>query len=63
MEKAYDAVKDVTKKKELWRLGVVVDDLWITYKGGSEEHIELLLRDVKVIFCRTSDFSTNRKWI
>ncbi|WJX75061.1 hypothetical protein P8452_58633 [Trifolium repens] len=47
MEKAYDAVKDVTKKKELWRLGVVVDDLWITYKGGSEEHIELLLRDVK----------------
>ncbi|WJX57046.1 DNA helicase [Trifolium repens] len=47
MEKAYDAVKDVTKKKELLRLGVVVDDIWITYKGGSEKHIELLLRDVK----------------
>ncbi|WJX16898.1 DNA helicase [Trifolium repens] len=47
MDKPYDAVKDVTKKKELWRVGVVVDDIWITYKGGSEEHIELLLRDVK----------------
>ncbi|PNX58324.1 hypothetical protein L195_g057163, partial [Trifolium pratense] len=28
IEYDYDSVKDVTKKKEIWRLGVILDDMW-----------------------------------
>ncbi|WJX64181.1 hypothetical protein P8452_48995 [Trifolium repens] len=47
MELPFDPVKDVTKKKEVWRLGVFVEDLWTVYKGDVEDHMELLIRDIK----------------
>ncbi|XP_045831649.1 uncharacterized protein LOC123923042 [Trifolium pratense] len=47
IEYDYDAVKDVTKKKEIWRLGVILDDMWIVSKGESEVIMEMLLRDIK----------------
>jgi hypothetical protein len=48
-DRAYDPVKSITKKKEIWRLGVIVDDMWSVYKGDAEDHIELLVRDIKVV--------------
>jgi hypothetical protein len=45
----YDPVKGVTKKKEIWRLGVILDDMWSIFKGDTEDHIELLVRDAKVM--------------
>ncbi|XP_045805054.1 uncharacterized protein LOC123898203 isoform X2 [Trifolium pratense] len=47
IEYDYDSVKDVTKKKEIWRLGVILDDMWIVSKGESEVTMEMLLRDIK----------------
>jgi hypothetical protein len=49
MELPFDPVKDVTKKKEVWRLGVFLEDLWTVYKGDVEDHMELLIRDIKVL--------------
>jgi hypothetical protein len=45
----YDPIKGVTKKKEIWRLGVILDDMWTILKGDTEDHIEFLVRDAKVI--------------
>jgi hypothetical protein len=45
----YDPIKSVTKKKEIWRLGVILDDMWTIFKGDTEDHIELLVRDAKVM--------------
>jgi hypothetical protein len=45
----YDAIKGITKKKEIWRLGVILDDMWTIFKGDTEDHIELLVRDAKVM--------------
>jgi hypothetical protein len=50
MARPYDPVKNVSMKKETWRLGVIIDDMWIVYKGDTEDHLELLVRDIKV-FC------------
>ncbi|WJX79954.1 hypothetical protein P8452_63017 [Trifolium repens] len=47
MQLPFDPVKDVTKKKEVWRLGVFLEDLWTVYKGDVEDHMELLIRDIK----------------
>jgi hypothetical protein len=52
-DRPFDPVKNVTKKKEIWRLGVFLEDLLIVYKAEAEDHMELLLRDIKV-FCHTS---------
>jgi hypothetical protein len=48
IELPFDPVKNVTKKKEIWRLGVFLEDLFTVYKGDVEDHMELLLRDIKV---------------
>jgi hypothetical protein len=48
IERTYDSVKNVTRKRETWRLGVILDDLWTVYKGDTEDHVELLLRDIQV---------------
>jgi hypothetical protein len=50
MTTSYHPVKDVTKKKQTWRLAVMVDDLWTVYKGEDEDHVEVLLKDVNVRF-------------
>ncbi|XP_045789228.1 uncharacterized protein LOC123884216 isoform X5 [Trifolium pratense] len=46
-DRAYDPVNNVNKKKEIWRLGVIVDDMWIVTKAETEVSIELLIRDIK----------------
>jgi hypothetical protein len=48
MARPYDSVKNVSMKKETWRLGVIIDDMWSVYKGDTEDHLELLVRDIKV---------------
>jgi hypothetical protein len=48
IEVPFDPVKNITKKKEVWRLGVFLEDLISVYKGDVEDHMELLLRDIKV---------------
>jgi hypothetical protein len=40
MELLFDPVKNVTKKKEVWRLDVFVEDLLTVYKGDVEDHME-----------------------
>jgi hypothetical protein len=47
-DKPYDPVKNINKKKEFLRLGVIIDDMWTVYKGENEEHMEVLVRDIKV---------------
>ncbi|PNX78851.1 hypothetical protein L195_g034833, partial [Trifolium pratense] len=47
IEYDYDAIKDITKKKEIWRLGVILDDMWIVSKGENDVTLEMLLRDLK----------------
>jgi hypothetical protein len=44
----YHPVKDINRKKETWKLAVILDDMWSVYKGDTEDHVEVLLRDVKV---------------
>ncbi|KAK2363142.1 hypothetical protein QL285_088152 [Trifolium repens] len=39
MEKPHDAVKTITKKKEIWRLGVLLEDTWTVYKGGTQPNV------------------------
>jgi hypothetical protein len=53
MATTYHAVKDVTNKKQTWRLAVMVDDLWTIFKGEDEDHAEMLLRDVNVSIFHT----------
>jgi hypothetical protein len=48
MARQYDPVKNISKKKETRRLGVIIDDMWIVYKGETEDHLQLLVCDVKV---------------
>jgi hypothetical protein len=48
VEITYDPIKNVTKKRETWRLGVILDDMWTVFKGETADHIELLLRDKEV---------------
>ncbi|KAK2410931.1 hypothetical protein QL285_046264 [Trifolium repens] len=43
MEKPYDAVKTITKKKEIWRLGVLLEDMWTVYKGGTQGDIQVII--------------------
>jgi hypothetical protein len=50
-EISYDPVKNVTKKRETWRLGVMLDDMWAVFKGDTEDHIEMLIRDKEVFLC------------
>jgi hypothetical protein len=60
MARPYDPVKNVFKK-EAWRLGVIIDDMWIVYKGDTEDHPEMLVRDIKVfylLFMSTSLYRT-----
>ncbi|KAK2361746.1 hypothetical protein QL285_086866 [Trifolium repens] len=35
------------KKRETWRLWVILDDMCTVYKGDTEDHVELLVRDIK----------------
>jgi hypothetical protein len=42
MEKPHDAVKTITKKKEIWRLGVLLEDTWTVYKGGTQVHVDFV---------------------
>ncbi|WJX82879.1 hypothetical protein P8452_65588 [Trifolium repens] len=46
MTTKFHPVKDINKKKEIWRLAVILDDIWSVYKGDTEDHVEVLLRDV-----------------
>jgi hypothetical protein len=48
MTTKYHPVKDINKKKEIWRLAVILDDIWSVHKGDIEDHLELLIRDVNV---------------
>jgi hypothetical protein len=48
MTTKFHPVKDINKKKEIWRLAVILDDIWSVYKGDTEDHVEVLLRDVNV---------------
>ncbi|KAK2356384.1 hypothetical protein QL285_093721 [Trifolium repens] len=43
----YDPVKNISMKKETWRLGVIIDDMWSVYKGDTEDQLALLVRDIK----------------
>ncbi|WJX60441.1 hypothetical protein P8452_45648 [Trifolium repens] len=43
----YDHVKNISMKKETWRLGVIIDDMWSVYKGDTEDQLALLVRDIK----------------
>ncbi|KAK2392301.1 hypothetical protein QL285_065676 [Trifolium repens] len=54
MTTSYHPVKDITKKKQTWRLAVMVDDLWTVYKGEDEDHLEMLLKDVNGDCIQTS---------
>jgi hypothetical protein len=45
----YDSIENINKKKEIWRLAVIVDDMWSVYKGDKETSLELIIRDLKVI--------------
>jgi hypothetical protein len=47
-DRPYDPVKNIKKKKEFWRLGVIIDDMWTVFKGEYEDHMEVLVRDIKV---------------
>ncbi|GAU12584.1 hypothetical protein TSUD_131940 [Trifolium subterraneum] len=47
INRTYDSVKDITKKKEVWKLGVMLDDLWIVNSGESKLSMEMLIRDIK----------------
>jgi hypothetical protein len=44
----YDSIENINKKKEIWRLAVIVDDMWSVYKGDKETSLELIIRDLKV---------------
>jgi hypothetical protein len=44
----YDSIENINKKKEIWRLAVIVDDMWSVYKGDKELSLELIIRDIKV---------------
>ncbi|WJX96853.1 hypothetical protein P8452_77997 [Trifolium repens] len=46
MERSYHAIKDINKKKEVWKLAVIVDELWSAFKGDKEDTLEMLLRDI-----------------
>jgi hypothetical protein len=48
MERSYHAIKEINKKREIWKLAVIVDELWSTYKGDKEGTLEMLLRDINV---------------
>jgi hypothetical protein len=48
VERKCDMVNIITNKKQTWKVVVILDDLWTVYKGESEDHIEMLLRDIKV---------------
>jgi hypothetical protein len=48
MERSYHAIKDINKKREIWKLAVTVDELWSTFKGDKEDSLEMLLRDTNV---------------
>jgi hypothetical protein len=48
MERSYHAIKDINKKKEVWKLAVIVDELWSAFKGDKEDTLEMLLRDINV---------------
>jgi hypothetical protein len=48
VEITYDTIKNVTKKRETWRLGVILDDMWTVFKGETADRVELLLRDKEV---------------
>jgi hypothetical protein len=47
MSKGCDNIKDITDKKDIWRLAVKVDDIWTGIKAN-QEVAEMILRDVKV---------------
>jgi hypothetical protein len=48
MERSYHAIKDINKKMEIWKLTVIVDQLWSTFKGDKDDTLEMLLRDINV---------------
>jgi hypothetical protein len=48
VDRKYDPVNMITNKKQTWKVVVLLDDIWTVYKGESEDHIEMLLRDIKV---------------
>ncbi|GAU45447.1 hypothetical protein TSUD_107390 [Trifolium subterraneum] len=43
----YDPVKKINKKKEIWRLGVIIDDIWTMSVGDKADRMDMLLRDIK----------------
>ncbi|GAU44162.1 hypothetical protein TSUD_377620 [Trifolium subterraneum] len=43
----YDPIDKINKKKEIWRLGVIIDDKWIVFKGEAEESLQIVIRDIK----------------
>ncbi|WJX12187.1 hypothetical protein P8452_02711 [Trifolium repens] len=44
--RSYDDIKDITDKKEIWKLAVKVDDFWTNMKSG-KEFAEIIFRDLK----------------
>ncbi|KAK2376999.1 replication protein A 70 kDa DNA-binding subunit B [Trifolium repens] len=46
MPKGYDNIKDITDKKEIWKLAVKVDDIWTVVKSN-QELAEMIICDVK----------------
>jgi hypothetical protein len=53
----FEAIKDIHDGKSLWRIAVLVKDLWVVRHGKSnKQHMELVVRDKLVKSCYSNTF-------
>jgi hypothetical protein len=51
MARAIENIKDINDLKYLWKLAVLVNDLWVVNNAKGVKHVEMVLTDKMVWSC------------
>jgi hypothetical protein len=51
MARAIENIKDINDSKYLWKMAVLVKDLWVVNNAKGVKHVEMVLTDKMVWSC------------
>jgi hypothetical protein len=51
MARPVENIKDLNDSKYLWKLAVLVKDLWVVNNAKGVKHVEMVLTDKMVCYC------------
>jgi hypothetical protein len=50
MARPLETIKDINDSKYLWKVAVLMKDLWVVNNAKNKQHVEMVLTDKLVLF-------------